>query len=197
MTWIEAISAEQATGKLKDLYDRISSADGHIDNIMLAHSLRPHTLEAHLGLYKATLHHAGNTLPRWLLEAVGVYVSMLNGCEYCVAHHWEGMRRLLGDDERAEQIRKSLAASKPAEVFEGMELAAMRYARGLTIDPGEMQRGSIIEMRREGLDDGAILELNQVVSYFSYANRTVLGLGIAVDGDVLGLSPSGEGLGHQ
>jgi hypothetical protein len=28
-----------------------------------------------------------------------------------------------------------------------------------------------------------------VVSYFAYANRTVLGLGVNTDGDVLGLSP--------
>ncbi len=28
-----------------------------------------------------------------------------------------------------------------------------------------------------------------MVSYFAYANRTVLGLGVNTDGDVLGLSP--------
>ena len=35
----------------------------------------------------------------------------------------------------------------------------------------------------------AILELNQVTSYFNYANRTVLGLGVSTEGDELGLSP--------
>jgi len=33
------------------------------------------------------------------------------------------------------------------------------------------------------------LEINQVCAYFSYANRTVLGLGCSTKGDVLGLSP--------
>ena len=33
-------------------------------------------------------------------------------------------------------------------------------------------------------------EINQVVAYFNYANRTVLGLGVDVEGDILGLSPS-------
>ena len=47
-----------------------------------------------------------------------------------------------------------------------------------------------IEMlRRAGLDDGQILEINQVVSYFCYANRMVLGLGIHTEGDIIGLSP--------
>ena len=44
-------------------------------------------------------------------------------------------------------------------------------------------------MRRAGLDDGQILEVNQVTAYFCYANRTVLGLGIDTVGDIVGLSP--------
>jgi len=37
--------------------------------------------------------------------------------------------------------------------------------------------------------EGEILEVNQVASYFAYVNRTVLGLGVTTEGDVLGLSP--------
>jgi uncharacterized protein YciW len=48
-------------------------------------------------------------------------------------------------------------------------------------------------MRSAGLDDGEILEVNQVVAYFAYANRTVSGLGVTTAGDVLGLSPADTG----
>lgn len=44
-------------------------------------------------------------------------------------------------------------------------------------------------LRDAGLNDGEILEINQVASYFAYVNRTVLGLGVTTAGDVLGLSP--------
>lgn len=37
---------------------------------------------------------------------------------------------------------------------------------------------------------GEILEINQVVSCFNYANRTVLGLGVHTKGGILGLSPN-------
>ena len=47
----------------------------------------------------------------------------------------------------------------------------------------------IIELRDLGYTDGEILEINQVTAYFSYANRTVLGLGCSTDGDIIGLSP--------
>ena len=44
-------------------------------------------------------------------------------------------------------------------------------------------------MQNAGIDDGEILEVNQVTAYFCYANRTVLGLGTTTEGDELGLSP--------
>lgn len=96
MSWIRSVSRAEATGRLRDLYERIAGPGGAVDNILTVHGLRPHTLEGHMTLYKAVLHHSGNRLPRWLLETIGVWVSLLNGCDYCVDHHSAGLRRLLG-----------------------------------------------------------------------------------------------------
>ena len=52
-----------------------------------------------------------------------------------------------------------------------------------------MNESDVGQLRDSGWDDGEILEINQVVAYFNYANRTVLGLGITTAGDVLGTSP--------
>lgn len=54
----------------------------------------------------------------------------------------------------------------------------------------QVTENQINEIKNEGLDDGQILEVNQVISYFNYANRTVLGLGVNTEGDILGLSPN-------
>ena len=88
MTWIKTIAYGDATGKLKKLYDRVKGPDDNVDNIMMAHSLRPHSMEAHMAIYKRVLHHTANTLPKHFLEAIGVYVSLLNKCHYCVDHHY-------------------------------------------------------------------------------------------------------------
>ena len=192
MSWIETVSYGEATGRLKRIYDRIRGPNGEIDNILRVHGLRPHTLEGHMALYKAVLHHFGNTIPKATLETLGVYVSLLNGCTYCVEHHFAGLARLLDDEDRAAAIRAALAADDPVRAFEGRELAMMRYARALTLAPAEIGEGEVAALRQAGLDDGEILEINQVVSYFAYANRTVLGLGVSTMGDVLGLSP-GDG----
>ena len=135
------------------------------------------------------LHHRGNLLPKWLLETIGVYVSLLNGCAYCVEHHFAGLQRLLQDQARAMAIRNALEAGAFGEVFDRREIAPLEYARTLTRTPGSVTGNSIDEMHGVGLSDGEILEVNQVVSYFACVNRTVLGLGVTTQGDTLGLSP--------
>ena len=189
MAWIDAISYDDAEGELKRLYDRIKGPDSNVDNIMLAHSLRPHTMQAHMTIYKYVLHHPRNTLPKAYLEAIGVYVSFLNECDYCFDHHFAGMSRLLADTDRSEAIRNALMSGRPGDAFEGAELAGLTYAAKLTTAASTVTEQDIFVLRNEGLDDGQILEINQVTAYFGYANRTVLGLGIDTSGDIIGLSP--------
>jgi uncharacterized peroxidase-related enzyme len=189
MTWITTISYEEASGALKKLYDRVKGPDNNVDNIMLAHSLRPHSMEGHMSLYKYVLHHPRNVVPKSYLETIGVYVSLLNNCRYCIDHHYSGLIRLLQDDARATVIRSALDNQDPAAAFDGKELAGLQYVEKLTANAAAMSASDIEALRESGFDDGEILEINQVAAYFAYANRTVLGLGINTEGDEVGLSP--------
>ncbi len=193
MTWIATISYDEARGALRKLYDRIKGPDNNIDNIMLAHSLRPHSMQGHMALYKSVLHHRGNALPKSYLETIGVYVSMLNRCQYCVDHHCAGLSRLLSDDVRVAEIRHALLDGNPAAAFTGKDLAGLEYAQRLTVGAAAVSEQEIEALRAAGFDDGEILEINQVTAYFAYANRTVLGLGIESHGDIIGLSPGDSG----
>jgi len=189
MTWIATISYENAEGILKELYNRIKGPDNNVDNIMLAHSLRPHSLQGHMALYKYVLHHPRNQLPKTYLETIGVYVSIINQCDYCIDHHYAGLLRLLKNNERGSAIRASLGCSDPGAVFTGRELAGLKYVEKLTKHPSSVSETDINILKSSGFDDGEILEINQVTAYFSYANRTVLGLGISTENDIIGLSP--------
>ena len=190
MTWIKTIPYDEADGQLLKLYDRVKDADNNVDNIMLAHSLRPNSMNGHMSLYKNVLHHPRNTIEKWVLEMFGVYTSMLNNCNYCIDHHYIGMKRLLNDDAYASNILDALKSEKWADLIEEKIIAALEYVNKLTLSPSNINQGDIHTLRNAGWDDGEILEINQVTAYFGYANRTVLGLGINSDGDVLGLSPS-------
>ena len=106
MSWIKTISSEEAEGKLKKLYEKVKGPDGLIDNVLSIHSLRPHSLVGHMALYKNVLHNSNNTIPKWFLEVLGVYVSHLNECSYCVNHHFAGLKRLLEDDVKADNQKR-------------------------------------------------------------------------------------------
>jgi uncharacterized peroxidase-related enzyme len=190
MTWINTISYEASQGRLRQLYDRVKGPDNNIDNIMMAHSLRPHSMDGHMSLYKNVLHHSSNSVPTWFLETLGVLVSLINQCAYCVEHHFSGLGRLLDDDARAFAIRKALEGRSFTGVFDAKEQCALAYALKLTEAAHAVVTADIDAMREAGFDDGQILEINQVVAYFAYANRTVLGLGVTTNGDILGLSPN-------
>ena len=191
MPWIDTVPYAEATGKLKMLYDRVKGPDDNVDNIMMMHSLRPHSMEGHMAIYKYVLHHTGNTIPKWFLEVLGVWVSRLNDCAYCVEHHFAGLKRLMADDLRADAIRAAIEAQDiDAAPLDDQQKIAMIYARQLTKDPGGMGEEIVIRLRDAGFTDGEILEINQVSAYFGYANRTVLGLGCSTKGDILGLSPN-------
>lgn len=189
MSWINVISFNEATGKLKRLYEKVTGPNNNVDNIMMIHGLRPHTMTGHMSLYKNVLHNSNNTLPKWFLETIGVYVSILNKCDYCINHHFEGLKRLIDNDEKSNQIKTDLENGNQPFV-EGKFNTGLEYAKKLTLVASEVKEDDIISLRNVNLSDGEILEINQVVSYFNYANRTVLGLGVSTKGDIIGLSPN-------
>jgi uncharacterized peroxidase-related enzyme len=187
--WIRVVPYEESEGDLRRIYDLVKGASGQVDNVVKVHSLRPHTLEGHYALYRSVLHHPANEMAPWLLETLGVYTSILNSCQYSAAHHSEGLRLALADDPRFKKIHEALTRDRPEEAFSGKELALLGYAKKLTLAPGHLAKRDVESLRAAGASDGEILEANQVVSYFNYANRVLNGLGVTTEGDVLGTSP--------
>jgi uncharacterized peroxidase-related enzyme len=185
LTWIKYIPFEEATGRLKAIYDKYKRANDTIANIITAHSIRPHMLEGHMAFYRSVIGHGSNELPLWFLEAVGVYVSAINKCGYCIEHHSHfGGLAYDGTAENWANMTETLLDDCPEKAFDGKHLVLLGYAKALTVDPSLLNENDIANLRAAGADDGEILEVNQVTGYFSYANRTVLGLGITLANEV-------------
>jgi uncharacterized peroxidase-related enzyme len=184
--WIKMISDEEADSELLDVLQLARTPHGTVDNVMRVHSLRPNTMRGHVVLYRAALHDDANTLPMWLQETISSYVSILNHCGYSLANHWANARHLMNDDEKADRIEAALHERQPEAVFDGHELALLRYAEKLTLTPGDMVQTDVDGLRDAGVDDGQILEANQIIGYFNYVNRCLNGLGVSTDNDVVG-----------
>jgi uncharacterized peroxidase-related enzyme len=56
-----------------------------------------------------------------------------------------------------------------------------RYAEKLTLTPGHMVEKDVIMLRKAGFSDVDILDINQIVAYYAYVNRTADGLGVKLE----------------
>jgi uncharacterized peroxidase-related enzyme len=184
--WIEMISYEDADADLRQAFEATRGPKGTLDNVMRVHSLRPSAMTASKALYKAALHDKANTLPKWLQEVIASYVSILNNATYSLTNHWANAAHLIADRDRSDAIRAALEAENPAAVFEGRDLALLRFAEKLTRRPGAMERADVEALRATGLSDGEILEATQIIGYFNYVNRILNGLGVSNAGEEIG-----------
>ena len=62
------------------------------------------------------------------------------------------------------------------------ERAMLSYADKLTREPWTVTDEDLEPMRRAGLDDRAILDVNQIAAYFAFVNRIADGLGVELEG---------------
>ena len=190
--WIRMIGDQDAGPELLEILKLARTPHGTVDNVMRVHSLRPSTMKGHVMLYRAALHDDANTLPMWLQEVIGSYVSLLNRCDYSYANHWANAKHLMGDDAKADAAEKALQDRKPGEAFDGKALALLLYAEKLTVNPGDMVREDVAALTDAGVDDGEILEANQIIGYFNYVNRCLNGLGVTTEGDIVGYYSSSD-----
>ena len=81
MAWIRMIDEEDAEGRLRELYGRMTEPWGGVDNILKVHSLNPPSLKGHFELYKAVM-RGRSPLSRAQREMIVVAVSQANRCHY-------------------------------------------------------------------------------------------------------------------
>lgn len=81
MAWIKTIEPEEATGELKEEYDKAVRRAGKVFNILKVQSLNPAALKASIQLYLATM-YGPSGLSRAEREMLGTVVSWANDCFY-------------------------------------------------------------------------------------------------------------------
>ena len=82
MAWIKIIDEDEATGRLKELYDKYwDDTLGGVDNILRIHSLNVKSMQTHYDLY-AHLMRGRSPLSRAQREMIAVVVSAANRCHY-------------------------------------------------------------------------------------------------------------------
>jgi uncharacterized peroxidase-related enzyme len=65
--------------------------------------------------------------------------------------------------------------------LEKADRAMLAYVEKLTLTPWEMVEADVLALRQAGFSDAAILDINQVTSYYAYVNRLADGLGVELE----------------
>ena len=173
--WISWKFDEEAAGPLKKAFAASIRRSGRVLNIVRLMSLRPSALLASMRLYTATVRRSSGRLGRPEREMIGVVVSQLNGCPYCLQSGLRTLRLELGLNET---VLDRLADNwRTADLPEPV-LAVLGFAEKLTRQPDHMSQDDVRELRRHGYSDEEILDIAQVTALFNYVTRVSNALGI-------------------
>lgn len=176
MPYIQTISHKEAEDELKEIYDNLVETRGKLAEVHKIHSLNPGVLTAHMDLYIEIM-FGKSPLKRYQREMLGVVVSNANQCDYCVNHHEQALLTYWKDKDKTKMLSDPEKWNK-AGLTEG-ELLLCKYANQLTISPSGDTKVLIQSIKKSGFTDRAILDATQVVAYFNFVNRMVLGLGVS------------------
>ena len=173
--WIRVISFEEARGRLREIYEDTLRKRGKLAEVHKIHSLNPESLVTHMDLY-LNLMYGKSPLPRREREMIGVAVSAVNSCPYCVVHHSDA----LAVYEKREEYLKAIQDLCWEDLNEKDQRICI-FAERLTLQPWELKEEDLNPLREVGYTDVAILDIVQIVGYFNFVNRIVSGLGIPLE----------------
>ncbi|MFW5994201.1 MAG: peroxidase-related enzyme [Halanaerobiaceae bacterium] len=191
MSFIKVTDEKNATGRLKEVYNELLGDEGdRISNLLKSQSINPEILESHLKLYKSIMLEQSG-LTRKEREMIGVVVSAVNNCHYCLVHHGAALQQLVDEDQKLLFKDIAKAYQRPGQTEKNQqeklsdltlrEKAILDHSRKLTISPANMIESDIEKLQEIGLSDRDIHDITQVVSYCNYENRIAQGLGITLE----------------
>ena len=179
MARIKVIEYEEASGRLKEIYDDLIDKRGKLAEVHTIQSLRPESIVKHIDLYLEIM-FTKSELSRAEREMMAVIVSVSNNCEYCQTHHGEALNHFWKNEHKVSLLREDYYQVE----LEEKELRLCEYAESLTLYPGLSKEVDHTEqLQKIGFSDSAILDATLVVSYFNFVNRIVLSLDVNLEAD--------------
>jgi len=169
MARVELVEAKNARPEVQQIYEhRLAGRPANVHKAM-AHN--PQALTPFLAFYAA----AGKSLDRKLWEMVYLRVSFIHGCEYCVQHHVASSKRVgLGPEDWTALKTGQLSRYNEAEQ------AALAYAERLTRAPGEIEEGTVADLKRH-FSDQQMVDLHLLVGLVNLTNRFTAPLGLELE----------------
>ena len=171
LPWIEPMAEQDMTerhlaslvdaSRVKSPYFRLLARD-------------PDVLEARTRTDQDIFYNPDAGLPRAERELAAAATSRLNGCIYCASVH---ARFAVTFSKRTDDVQRLLDEGVGARLDERWD-AIVAASVALTALPMTFSPAHVARLREVGLDDAAIADLIGAASFFNWANRLMLSLGV-------------------
>lgn len=168
MPRLTPIPPAHATGKAKQLLDAVQAKLGVTPNLMRTLANSPAALEAYLNFDGAL---ANGLLKPQTRSQIALAVAEMNSCSYCLSAH-TALGKMCGLNEH------EIARARQSSSHDPRNDAALKLARAIVVQRGEISDVDLLAARDGGLNDGEIAEvvanvaLNILTNYFNHLAQT-------------------------
>lgn len=170
MAKINPLQTDHADEKQQELLQTVQKKMGGVPNILGTMAKAPAVLQAYLGFSEAM---AESSLPPALRERLSLYISELNGCDYCLAAHTAiGKMSGLSEQETVE--------ARQGKAPDPRDQAALDFARRVVESKGFVSDEDREAARQNDLGEQQMIEitgmvaLNVLTNYFNHVVETDL-----------------------
>jgi uncharacterized peroxidase-related enzyme len=151
---------------IKGAFNHLMREDGFVPNVLKAFSFDLDKLRPFMQTYNNTM-LADSPLSTLEREMIGVVVSSINRCVYCLTTHGAAVRVLSGDPILGELLVQNYRAAKLSPRHRAMlDFAAKMAEESYRITEADREA-----LRKAGFDERGIWDITAVVGFFSMSNR--------------------------
>lgn len=150
---------------IKGAFNHLLRVDGFVPNVLKAYSFDAEKFRPFLKMYNNVMlmDLPLSTLER---EMIGVVVSSINRCVYCLTTHGAAVRGLSGDPILGELMVQNYRAARLSVRHRAM----LDFAVKVTEASYAITEADREALRKAGFDDRAIWDIAAVVGFFNMSN---------------------------
>ncbi len=153
-----------ATGRTKEVFERVASYYGMVPKLQQAMAPLPEITNAVWDLSLATMKEG--TLPEELKRVIFVVTAAAGECEYCIAAH---MLALFRHGWTAEDCAE-VVEGNPSPRLDDAQNALVDFARTVAARPAAVTDEMTDGLREHGWTDAQIVEATMVVALLKYTS---------------------------
>ncbi|GAA4398256.1 peroxidase-related enzyme [Tsukamurella soli] len=157
---------------LRSLFAKARERIGFLPNVFRAYAVRPERFSPWFTHF-SSLHEPTEGLTTADREMIGVVVSSINRCPYCVVSHGHALREASGDQFTADTVAINWRHADLSD----KQRAICAYAEKLTLAPHTASEGDLEALAAVGLTSREVWDVIELAAMYAFTNRMALATG--------------------